>query len=119
MTINYQKIAAVDPDQDNLNLYEFSLREFGYTVKTFIDPHNLLNYLNNNPKQVGLIIIEYLLSDMTGSVLADKVYSIDPKIKIAIVTGYLKITNNKRELEVITKPVTLTRMLRLVRKYIN
>jgi two-component SAPR family response regulator len=56
---------------------------------------------------------------MTGCELANKVNSIDSKIKMAFVTGYHDIINNQLQLEIVLKPITLTCMLKLLKKYIE
>ena len=119
MAVNYQTIGIIDPDIDLLNLYEFSLQEFGYRVISFLTPQSLLEYLHTSPNQIGFLIIEYKLPHMTGCELAKEVHSIDPKIKMAFITGYDNIVNNKLQLEIIKKPIKLTRLLKLVKKYMK
>ena len=59
------------------------------------------------------------MKNMTGCQLANQVNSINPEIKMVFVTGYDDIVNNTLELEVIKKPITLTRLLKLVKKYLK
>jgi DNA-binding NtrC family response regulator len=115
--VYYQTIGIIDPDIDLSNLYVFSLQEFGYKVISFITPQFLLEYLHTYPNQIGLIIIEYKMPYMTGCELANEIHSLDPKIKMVFVTGYDNIINNKLKLEIIKKPIKLTQMLKLVKKY--
>lgn len=114
---DYETIAILDSDMDTLDLYTYSLQEFGYSVKGFADPHSLLEFIHSYPTQIGFLIIEYKMKNMTGCELANRVNSLNPKIKMAFVTGYDNIINNKLGLEIIKKPIKLTQMLRLVKKY--
>ena len=50
--------------------------------------------------------MEYKMKHMTGCEVAGEVNSINPRIKMAFVTGYDNIVNNKLELEIIKKPIT-------------
>jgi DNA-binding NtrC family response regulator len=119
MTLNYQTIAVLDPDPDLLFLYEISLHEFGYDFKGFSNPHSLLEFLHDTPNSIRLLVIEYKIPQMTGCELADKVNSIDSQVKMVFVTGYQDIINNNLNLEIVRKPITLTRMLKLVKKYME
>jgi DNA-binding NtrC family response regulator len=111
------QIAIIDYDLDILNLFKESLQEFGYSVKIFTNPQTLLGYLDSYPTNIGFLLIEYKMTNMTGCELANKVKSINPKIKMAFLTGYDNIVKNTLELEIVKKPITLTKMLRLVKKY--
>ncbi|MGE0242848.1 MAG: hypothetical protein AB7F53_05165 [Nitrososphaeraceae archaeon] len=120
MNLNYQNIAVLEPDLDILNLYEIFLHEFGYSFKGFTNPRSLLEYLHSEPKQIGFLIIEYKLGgSITGCEIADKVNSIDSKIKMAFLTGYTDIVNNRLKLEIIMKPISITRLLKLVKRYME
>ncbi|HET7644376.1 MAG TPA: response regulator [Nitrososphaeraceae archaeon] len=116
---DYETVAILDEDTDILNLYTFSLSEFGFSVKGFFNHESLLEYIRNYPNEIGFLIMEYKMKHMTGCDLAKQVNSKNPKIKMAFVTGYDNIVNNKLQLEVIKKPIKLTQMLKLVKKYMN
>jgi len=92
--------------------------EFGYSVKSFSNPQSLLDYVKSYPNEIGFLIIEYRMNHMTGCQLANQVNSINPAIKMVYVTGYDNIVNNTLQLEIIKKPITLTRLLKLVKKYL-
>jgi len=112
-------IAILEPDQDLLTLYDISLHEFGYDFKGFTHTRALLEYLDSNPTNIKFLILEYKLDNMMGCEIADKIYWINPLIKMAFVTGYNKIINNKLNLEIVMKPITLTKVLKLAKKYME
>ncbi|HET7644769.1 MAG TPA: response regulator [Nitrososphaeraceae archaeon] len=116
---NYETIAILESDTDTSNLYSISLYEFGYSVKEFSNPESLLEYVQSNPSDIGFLIMEYEIKQMTGCEVASEVNSINPRVKMAFVTGYDGIMNNKLELEIIKKPIKLTQMIKLARKYMN
>ena len=120
MTIKYQTVALLEPDPDILTLYEISLQEFGYSFKGFTDSPSLLEFIHKNPNHIKLLLIEYHFGGkLTGCQLADIVNSIDPNIRMAFLTGYHAVKDNRLELEIIMKPITLTRLLKLVKKYMD
>jgi FixJ family two-component response regulator len=100
-------------------LYSISLYEFGYSVKEFSNPESLLEYVQSYPTEIGFLIIEYKMKHMTGCEVASKINSINSRIKMAFVIGYDNIVNNKLGLEIIKKPVKLTQILKLVKKYMD
>ena len=116
---DYETVAFLDYDTEILNFYTFSLTEFGYSVKDFTAPESLLKYVQNYPNDIGFLIIEYKMKHSTGCVVAGEVNIINSQIKMAFITGYDDIVNNKLDLEIIKKSITLTRMLKLVKKYLK
>jgi DNA-binding NtrC family response regulator len=119
LNLNYQNIAVLEPDLDILNLYEISLHEFGYSFKGFTNTRSLLQYLDSNTQQIRFLLMEYKLDNITGCELADRIHLIDSNIKMAFVTGYSDIINNKLNIEIVMRPITLTRMIKLVKKYME
>ena len=103
---DYETVVFLDYDTDILNLYTLSLQEFNYSVKGFYNPKKLLEYVRSYPTEIGFLIIEYKMKHMTDCELANEVDSINPRIKMAFLTGYDNIVNNKLELEIIKKLIT-------------
>ena len=103
---DYETVVFLDYDTDILNLYTLSLQEFNYSVKGFYNPKTLLEYVRSYPIEIGFLIIEYKMKHVTDCELANEVDSINPRIKMAFLTGYDNIVNNKLELEIIKKLIT-------------
>lgn len=114
---DFETVAILDYDTDVLNLYTLSLQEFNYYVKGFENSQSLLEYVRSFPNEIRFLIIEYKMDHITGCQLADEINSINPEIKMAFVTGYDDIINNVLNLEIIKKPIKLTQLLKLVKKY--
>ena len=114
---DYETIAILDLDTDILDLYSISLYEFGYSVKEFSNPESLLEYVQTHPNEIKFLIMEYKMKDITGCELANKINTINPRIKMAFVTSYDNIISNNLELEIIKKPIKLAHLLKIVRKY--
>jgi two-component SAPR family response regulator len=59
------------------------------------------------------------MSQMTGCELANQISAINPKIKMVLITAYDDIVNNALNLEIIKKPITLNRIVEIVKHNMN
>jgi two-component SAPR family response regulator len=55
---------------------------------------------------------------MTGCELANQIVEINPKIKMVLITAYDDIVNNALNLEIVKKPITISKIMEIVKKYI-
>ena len=91
--LQYKSIAVVDDEQDIITLFKAVIQENGYLMIGFINPLFALNYVNNHPTEFGLIILDYRMSPMQGCELANKISTINSKIKMVLITAYNDIVN--------------------------
>jgi two-component SAPR family response regulator len=56
------------------------------------------------------------MSQMMGCELANQIHSINPKIKMVLITAYDDIVNNALNLEIIKKPITLNQIKIIVKQ---
>ncbi len=56
---------------------------------------------------------------MTGCELANQIVEINPKIKMVLITAYDDIVNNALNLEIVKKPITISKIMEIVKKYMN
>jgi two-component SAPR family response regulator len=59
------------------------------------------------------------MGPMQGCNLSDKIYEINPKIKMLFIIIYNNIVNNKRNLEIVKKPITMNRLLENIQQYLS
>ena len=59
------------------------------------------------------------MSPMQGSELASKISVINPKIKMILITAYDDIPNNDLNLEIVKKPITLSKLVQIIQQYLN
>jgi DNA-binding NtrC family response regulator len=117
---HYNKsIAIVDDEKDIVTLFTQVLQENGHKVKGFTSPIIILDYVHQHPDEFSLIIVDYRMSPMQGSELANKISAINPKIKMMLITAYDDIPNNDLNLEIVKKPITLRKLLQIIRLYLN
>lgn len=66
-----RRILAVDDNKDILEVLQFILEDYGYTVITLTDGHSLFEKINEH--QPDLILLDIMLGDMDGRELCKEV----------------------------------------------
>ena len=69
----------MDDEEDNVTLFTKVIQDNGYQVKGFTSPIIILDYVHQHPDEFSLIIVDYRMSPMQGSELANKISAINPK----------------------------------------
>jgi two-component SAPR family response regulator len=59
------------------------------------------------------------MSPMQGCELSSKISTINPKIKMILLTAYDEIKNNSLNLEIVKKPITNIELLQKIQQYCN
>jgi DNA-binding NtrC family response regulator len=119
LNLSSASIAIVDDEEDIVNLFTEVLRVNGFFVMGFTNPLFIIDYIRDYPDQIKLILVDYKMSQMTGCELANQIAAINPKIQMVLLTAYDDIVNNVLNLEIIKKPITLSRILEIVKQYIK
>jgi len=114
-----KSIAIIDDEQDILNLFLEVLEDEGYQPTGFTNPVSFLEYVKQHKDEFDFVILDYRISPMEGDEFANKVYEINPEIKIILLTVYSDIVTHTRNLEVIKKPINLHHLLDIVKRYMN
>lgn len=112
-------IAVVDDEEDIVKLFTDVIKMNGYFVMGFTNPLFLIDYTKEFPDRIGLIMIDYKMTQMTGCELANQIVEINPKIKMVLITAYDDIVNNALNLEIVKKPITISKIMEIVKKYMN
>ena len=109
----------MDDEEDIIIVFKAVLQENGYDVIGFTNPLMALDYIRKHPDVFDLIIIDYKMSPMQGCELSNKISTINPNIKMVIITAYDNVTKNVLNLEVIKKPITITRLLQIIEQHLD
>ncbi|MCW3116537.1 MAG: sigma-54-dependent Fis family transcriptional regulator [Chitinophagaceae bacterium] len=83
------KILVIDDDRDICSLLNRFLTRKGYQVHEIYKGKNAIDYLQENTPD--LILSDFRLEDMDGSVLLAKIKAIHPEVPVIIITGYSDI----------------------------
>ncbi|HYY70826.1 MAG TPA: response regulator, partial [Nitrososphaeraceae archaeon] len=116
---NNKSIAIVDDEVDNVTLFTKVMQENGYHVMGFTNPLFFIDYIREHPDKFSLIILDYRMSPMQGCEISNKISTINPKIKMILLTAYDEIKNNSLNLEIVKKPITNTKLLQIIQQYLN
>ncbi|HJU60357.1 MAG TPA: response regulator [Nitrososphaeraceae archaeon] len=114
-----KSIAVIDDEEDIVTLFTEILQENGYHVMGFTDSLVILDYIRKYPNEFDLIIIDYKMSPMQGCELSKKIAAINPKIKMVLLTAYDNIINNDLNLEIVKKPIILSKLLQIIQQHLN
>ncbi|MGE5633684.1 MAG: response regulator [Deltaproteobacteria bacterium] len=119
MNLTPEFIAVIDDEEDIVKLFTDVIQINGYFVMGFTNPLFLIDYTREFPDRIGLILIDYRMPEMTGCELATQIVAINPKIKMILITAYDDIVNNALNLEIVKKPITISKILEIVNQYMN
>ncbi len=112
-------IAIIDDEEDIVTLFTEVLQDNGYHVKGFTNPVIAFNFIHEHPDEFSLIIVDYRMSPIQGCELSSKISEINPKIKMVLITAFDDIKSNDLNLEIIKKPITLSKLLQIIQQYLK
>ena len=81
-------IAIIDDEVDLVNLFHEALKNNGFKVYSFTDSIEAFNYMKRNLNDYGLILSDYRLPSMNGNELCTKLISINPELKVILMSAY-------------------------------
>jgi PAS domain S-box-containing protein len=114
-----ETILLVEDDENLLKFAETVLLEFGYNVITATNGKKALETIENNA-EIHLIITDFLMPDINGKELSNKVRAIKPQIDIIVTSGYEpeQISENDN-INFLQKPFSVNRLLLKVREILD
>jgi len=99
-------LLLVDDDEMSSQILSFILTDEDYEVDLATTGESALNKISN--KKYNLVILDYVLPDMKGPEVAEKIKSINSTIKIILLSGFSHLDNECGKLyeNVLLKPVS-------------
>jgi CheY-like chemotaxis protein len=70
---NNKYILLVDDDKDTIFTFDLYLKSIGYTIVSFVNPVEALDYFNKNFTNCSLVITDFGMSKMSGIDLIKKI----------------------------------------------
>lgn len=123
-TADAPTIVIVDDEEMVLrSLSSFLSLETDYNVRTFISPHEALDFVKNN--EIDLVVSDYLMPDMDGLKFLELVKREKPEVPRIILTGYadkenaIKAINDVGLFQYIEKPWDNDDLLIIFRNGLN
>ena len=108
-------IAIIDDEIDLVNLFQEALKNNGFKVCAFTDSIKAFNYIKRNLNDYGLIPSDYRLPSMDGNELCIKLTSINPEIKVILMSAYDNIKYDSSKFTFIRKPIKISNLIKIVK----
>jgi CheY-like chemotaxis protein len=84
----------VDDDKDTIFTFELYLKLVGYSTISFVNPIEALDYFNKNFADCSLVITDYVMPQMSGLDLIQKIRETDRNYKIKTIVISATVKNN-------------------------
>jgi len=114
LTMSQKSVLIVDDEEDLLNMYKELLEREGYRVYTASSSKEALEKVRKS--KFHLAILDIVLPDIQGDILAREIKKLNEKISIIFITGYPEFQNCIDTLdigvaEILLKPITRSELL--------
>ncbi|WP_300459874.1 PAS domain-containing sensor histidine kinase [Desulfobacula sp.] len=119
-----ETILFVDDEETITEISREALTQLGYRVEAMSSPEDALALFKLNPGYFDVVITDMTMPNMTGIILAEKLFKIRPDIPVIICTGYSSKIDEKKAEQLgfagyLAKPVTMSRIASAIRKIID
>lgn len=108
-------IAVIDDEIDLVNLFREVLEKNDFKVCAFTDPIEAFNYIKRNPNDYGLILSDYRLPSLDGNELFTKLISINPELKVILMSAYENIECDSSKFTFIQNPIKIANLVTIVK----
>jgi DNA-binding NtrC family response regulator len=114
-------ILAVDDDLAILNLLRHVLHEAGYHVLVATGGWDAIREFESSGQSVELLLTDVIMPDLTGPVLAERLRSQKPDLRVLFISGFhdadlVQRFVTRRGFTLLPKPFTVDALLRVVRE---
>jgi DNA-binding NtrC family response regulator len=107
-------IAIIDDEVDLVNLFREALHMDGFQVCAFTDPIEAFNKIQNRLKEYSLIISDYKMPSMNGNELCNKLLSLNPELKVILISAYDDVQCDNSKFIFLRKPIPIPSLLKIV-----
>ena len=127
---NNKYILLVDDDKDTIFTFDLYLKSIGYTIVSFVNPVEALDYFNKNFADCSLVITDFSMPKISGIDLIKKIREKDQNyikkiilisatIKGNILTDYYDELSNLKVNKMLEKPMSLEILIKTIRALIE
>ncbi|MCK5229822.1 MAG: response regulator, partial [Desulfobulbaceae bacterium] len=116
-----ERILLVDDETVIAHMMQRILNSLGYTVTVFTRSIEALEAYKKNPGEFDLVITDMTMPEMTGTVLAKKLFALRPDLPVILCTGFNEAIDAEKAKslgirEYIVKPVNKRTLAKTIRK---
>ena len=81
-------VVVVDDEPAVAHVVERALQHYGHVVHVFNNPEPALQFIQQQPSAVDLLITDQTMPGMTGDLLAESVHALRAELPVLILTGF-------------------------------
>jgi hypothetical protein len=81
------RILAIDDEPDILDIVKTCLEDEGFQVHTAASPREGLNFYEKNWRDIRLVLLDYLMPEMTGDLVFESLQRINPDVRVVLLTA--------------------------------
>jgi two-component system, cell cycle sensor histidine kinase and response regulator CckA len=82
-----KQVLAIDDEPEVLDVIRRCLQAGGFQVITASRPKEGLELYEKNHEQIGLVLLDYLMPDMTGDLIFECLKQVNPDVRVILLTG--------------------------------
>ena len=80
-------VLVIDDEKDILDVVKTCLEGEGFTVHTAWDPSEGIKLYEQRCREIGLVLLDYIMPDMTGDLVYECLRRVNPDAKVILLTG--------------------------------
>ena len=80
-------VLAIDDEPDFLEMLKATLECNGFTVHTATTSKEALAFYRDHHRDIGMVLLDYLLPEMSGEWIFENLRCLDPEVKVVLLTG--------------------------------
>jgi two-component system, cell cycle sensor histidine kinase and response regulator CckA len=117
-------ILVVDDERDILEMVEAFLRTRGYEVIAVSDGEDAVRIFQDLPKRPDVVLTDVVMPGISGPMLADRLLSVDPGVRIVFMSGYddrqvVRRYVVERGYQLVAKPFDLKALQKVIESAVN
>ena len=82
-----KKVLAIDDEPEILDVIKRCLEAAGFQVLTASGPQEGLKLYEKHHQQIGLVLLDYLMPNMTGDLVFECLQRANPDVRVILLTG--------------------------------
>jgi two-component system, OmpR family, response regulator ChvI len=111
------RILIVDDEEDNLEMFCETFRHEGFIVDGYTDANYALS--DFKPDFYDVVILDYLLPNLNGLQLYDKLREKDKSVRAVLLTAGQELSEVGNIQDVIKKPIYPSKLVERIRSIMN
>jgi len=88
VSVGHETILLVDDEPFVIDVASQMLKKLGYSVLTALDGHKAIQIYQEKRKMIDLVMLDILMSGISGTETYARLKKIDPEIKVLVCSGY-------------------------------